>query len=203
MKYYTFYNSELNAKLNAIADSRNSTEMHEAITNCMRYIVLHWWNKLDTKYQKAIAMLDFNYSVLSSMMWFTAQFGNMDDYKYIREAIHDAVEKHINNGVVKYYSDGEAYLSFEVSHFVYDIDRAACHLFNAKDREKKIASELDKVFSTYGVSESVKKVTIDSAIRNSTIVNEQKEQCREDISEYRKEFLHAAMDYLRDNYKGE
>lgn len=175
----------------AITEAQNSHELNTAIENYIYESARDWWKALRPAEREAIVLLDFNPSVVSSMLFFgTTPHGFVYDYDTIKNALYrksanlaatksDDFRYNFNSricGMVDLQHDGEAY------------QNEACETAQA------IAATLD-------LSEDA---TYDLRVllaRESGKVKQARENLHKTASDYRREFLGAAMTYLKYHYK--
>lgn len=175
----------------AISEAKNSHELNAAIENYIIESAHDWWKALRPAERDAIILLDFNPSVVSSMMFFgTTPHGFVWDYDTIKSALY---RKSANLAATK--SD----------NFRYNFNSRICgmvDLQHAGEAYQNEARETAKtVAATLGLSGDATFDLCTLLARESGKVKQAHEYLRKTASEYRREFLGAAMTYLKYHYK--
>ena len=175
----------------AVSEAKNSHELNTAIENYIIGCARDWWRALRPTEREAVVLLNFNPSVVSSMLFFgTTPHCFVDNYDTIKRALYhksadlaatksDDFRYNFNSricGMVDLQHDGEAY------------QNEACETAQA------IAATLDlSENATYNL-----RVLL---AHESGKVKRTRDNLRKTTSDYRREFLGAAMTYLKCHYK--
>lgn len=171
----------------AVSETKNSNELTAIIKNYINECACEWWKALRPTEREAIILLDFNPSVVSSMMFFgTTPHYFARKYNIIKRALYyksselaatksDDFRYNFNSqicGMVDLQHDGEAYQD------------------EARETAKTIAT-------TLGLSENATFDLCAFLANESGKVKQVRETLHKTASEYRRNFLGAAMVYLK------
>lgn len=175
----------------AVAEAKNSHELNAAIENYIIDCARNWWKALRPAEREAVVLLDFNPSVVSSMLFFgTTPHGFVYDYDTIKNALY---HKSANLAATK--SDD----------FRYNFNSRICGMVDLQhdgEAYQNEAYETGKTLAaTLGLSENATCDLCALLGRESGKVKRARENLRKTASDYRREFLSAAMTYLRYHYK--
>lgn len=175
----------------AVSEAKNSHELNTAIENYIVESARSWWKALRPAEREAVVLLDFNPSVVSSMMFFGTTPHCFDyEYKAIKNALY---RKSANLAATK--SDD----------FRYNFNSRICDMVDlqhdgetyqneARETAKTIAAALD-------LSENAAYDLGTLLARESGKVKQVRENLHKTVSGYRRDFLSAAMTYLKCHYK--
>ena len=175
----------------AVFEAKNSQELNTAIENYIIECARDWWKALRPTEREAIVLLDFNPSVVSSMLFFgTTPHCFADEYDTIKRVLYhksadlaetksDDFRHNFNSrmcGMVDLQHDGEAY-------------------------QNEACETAQTIAATLGLSEGAAFDLRVLLTRESGKVKQVRETLHKTASEYRREFLGAAMTYLKYHYK--
>lgn len=200
MKNYVYSNSTANAMLNAIATSINDTALHRNIKDYLHYAGKMWWESLTTAAKDAICLLDFDPSVVSSLMFFSRKGEYFDDYLIIRDAISDLVNT-IADEVYPQYAHGYVPMPVDAerrSRYKFETQEAITATCSARAVAQEMSADLDRILNLYNVNLPSREFTKASIIEQSSIMQNHHKNRDEAIKTIRKDCLHELMDYLRE-----
>lgn len=175
----------------AIAEAKNSHELNAAIENYICESARNWWKALRPTEREAVVLLNFNPSVVSSMMFFgSTPHGFVLDYDTIRRALY---HKSATLAITK--SDD----------FRYNFNSRMCGLVNLQ-RDVEIYQDeacetAQTIAATLDLSENATYNLRVLLARESGKVKQAQENLYKTTSDYRRKFLGAAMAYLKCHYK--
>lgn len=175
----------------AVSEAKNSHELNTAIENYIAECAHSWWRALRPAEREAVVLLDFNPSVVSSMMFFgTTQHCFANEYDIIRRAL--------------YYKSSDL-AATKSDDFRYNFNSRICgmvdlqHAGEAYQNEAREAAQT--IAATLGLSENATFDLMALLARESGKVKRTRESLRETTNKYRREFLRAAMTYLKYHHK--
>ena len=175
----------------AVSEAKNSHELNAAIENYITECARSWWRALRPTEREAVILLDFNPSVVSSMMFFgTTPHCFANEYDIIRRAL--------------YYKSAEL-AETKSNDFRYNFNSRICDMVNLQQDGETYQNEAREVARTIAATLNLSKdATFDLLallVNESGKVKQTRETLHETASEYRREFLRAAMAYLKYHYK--
>lgn len=175
----------------AITEAQNSHELNAAIENYICESARDWWKALRPTERDAIVLLDFNPSVVSSMLFFgTTPHRFVDNYDIIKRALY-----HKSSNLATTKSDD----------FRYNFNSRICGMVDLQHDGmvyQNEAYETGKTLAaTLGLSEDATFDLCALLGRESGKVKQARENLHKTTSDYRREFLGAAMTYLKYHYK--
>lgn len=175
----------------AIDEAQNSHELNAAIENYICESARDWWKALRPAERDAIVLLDFNPSVVSSMLFFgTTPHGFVWDYDTIKSALY---RKSADLAATK--SDDFRYnFNRQIRNMVDRQLEGVTYETEARKTAKTIAT-------TLGLSDNAAFDLSNLLACESSKVKQARKALKETANEYRREFLGAAMTYLRYHYK--
>ena len=175
----------------AVSEAKNSQELNTAIENYIIGCARDWWKALRPTERDAIVLLDFNPSVVSSMLFFgTTPHRFADEYDIINRALY---HKSANLAATK--GDEFRYNFNSRIRGMVDLQHDGMVYQNeAYETAKTLAA-------TLGLSENATCDLCALLGRESGKVKQARENLHKTASGYRREFLGAAMTYLKYHYK--
>ena len=202
---YVWGNEELNNQLTAIANSKSRNEMDKTMRECLKSIAIDWWKKLPEETKQAIRLVDFNHSVICSLMFFSPEHA-MTDYYDIRHALNDMVEAHASLITGEYADGGVPIMPRDANNYYYfygtskEAIQATYYLNKCK---KQLTEEVQNVAHMYGIEDA--KAIVETAIEHSSVINNHKKNKAKYVSALRKEYLYEVFAMLKkyDSTKGE
>ena len=180
-----------NELYSAVSEAKNSHELNAIIENYIRERASDWWQALRPAEREAIVLLDFNPSVVSSMMFFgTTPHCFADEYDIIMRVLY-----HKSADLAETKSDD----------FRYNFNSRMCSMVDLQHDGEAYQNEAREtaktIAATLGLSENATFDLCTFLARESGKVKRVRESLHKTASEYRREFLGAAMTYLKYHYK--
>lgn len=181
-------NSEFYA---AVSEAKNSYELTSAIKDYINECACEWWKALRPTEREAIILLDFNPSVVSSMMFFgTTPHYFASEYNFIKRALY-----HKSSELATTKSDD----------FRYNFNSQICSMVDLQHDGEAYENEALEIAQT--VAETL-DLSADAVCglrallaTESGKVKQVRETLNKTAGEYRRNFLGAAMAYLKYHYK--
>lgn len=175
----------------AVSEAKNSRELNTAIENYIIECARDWWKALRPTEREAIVLLDFNPSVVSSMLFFgTTPHCFADEYDIIKRALY-----HKSADLAETKSDD----------FRYNFNSRMCGMVNLQHDGMAYQDEACKaaltIAANLGLSNDAAVDLRGLLMRESGKVKQARENLHRAAKEYRREFLGAAMTYLKYHYK--
>ena len=171
----------------AVSEAKNSHELNAAIENYICESARNWWKDLRPAERDAIVLLDFNPSVVSSMLFFgTTPHHFVDNYDTIKRAL---------------YRKSADLAATKSDDFRYNFNSRLCVMVDLQHDGEVYQNEAREVAqivaATLGLSEDAAFDLRVLLARESGKVNQMRENLHKTANEYRREFLSAAMTYLK------
>lgn len=175
----------------AVSEAKNSNELNAAIKNYITECTRSWWKALRPTEREAVVLLDFNPSVVSSMMFFgTTQHCFANEYDIIKRAL--------------YYKSADL-AETKSDDFRYNFSSRMCGMVGLQRAGEAYQNEAREaaqtVAATLGLSEKATFDLMTLLAHESGKVKRTRETLRETASKYRREFLSTAMTYLKYHHK--
>lgn len=175
----------------AIAEAQNSHELNAAIENYICECARDWWKALRPTEREAVVLLDFNPSVVSSMMFFsTTPNCFVNEYDIIRRAL---------------YQKSSDLAATKSDSFRYNFNSRLCRMVDLQHDGEAYQNEAREtaktIAATLGLSENATFDLCALLGRESGKVKKARENLHKTASDYRRNFLGAAMTYLKLHYK--
>lgn len=171
-----------------IATIRSTSDIHAFLSAVRGYLndsAMRWWHGLQENERQAIILLDFNPSVVTTMVFFGRDWGFGGGYTDVMEAILEKAELLVN----------EKELSNWDSDFLSIIYHAREQARAEQDMRAKAAAIAQEMNLAAGYN------TLENLlVKNSGAVRKSKKRKVEDAKEMRKAILSDALNYLRKNY---
>lgn len=175
----------------AITEAKNSHELNAAIENYIIESARDWWQALHPTEREAVVLLNFNPSVVSSMMFFgDTQHGFVWDYGTIKSAL---------------YRKSADLAANKSDDFRYRFNAWMCNMVDLQRDGETYQNEAREtaqtIAATFHLSEGAAFDLRALLARESGKVQQVQETLHKTANEYRRNFLSAAMTYLRYHYK--
>lgn len=179
--------SEYRELTSTIRNAESSRVLRSALRGFLNDAAMTWWHGLEDNQRKAIILLDFDASVVTTMVFFGRDWGFGGSYDDVLELILDKAE-------LLAQEDSTAWepWDYELRSV---IDRARLQMEceeEARHKAAEIAREL-------GMETGVKALE-DLLVNNSGLVRTNKKRKEEYAKEMRKAFLSDALRYLESHY---
>ena len=180
-----------NELYSAVSEAKNSHELNAAIENYICESARDWWKALRPTEREAIVLLDFNPSVVSSMMFFgDTPHGFVWDYGTIKSVL---------------YHKSAILADAGSNDFRYNFNSRICGMVDLQHDGETFQEEARKtaktIAATLGLSENATLDLCTFLARESGKVKRTRENLRKTTSEYRRKFLGAAMTYLKHHHQ--
>lgn len=172
--------------ISAIRSASDISAFRAAIRGYLNDSAMKWWHGLEGNERQAIILLDFDPSVVTTMVFFGRDWGFGGGYTDVMEAILEKAELLANEEELSNWG-------FGLRSVIYYARAQAQAEKNARAKAAAIAQEMNLV-AGYGALENL-------LIENSGIVRDSKKRKADNAKEMRKAFLADALYYLRKNYK--
>lgn len=171
----------------AVSEAKNSHELNTTIENYICECAREWWKALHPDERKAIVLLDFNPSVVSSMMFFGyTPHCFVNEYDTIKRALYN---KSADLAATK--SDGFRYNFNSRLRNMVDLQHdGEAYENEARETAQTIAAAL-------GLSKDAAFDLMTLLVHESGKVKQARESLHKTTNKYRREFLGAAMTYLK------
>ena len=171
-----------------VATIRSTSDVHtfySAIRSYLNDSAMRWWHGLQENERQAIILLDFNPSVVTTMVFFGRDWGFGGGYTDVIKAILEkadllANEKELSNWDSDFLS------------VIYHAREQARAEQDVRTKAAAIAQEMNLI-AGYDTLENL-------LIKNSGTVRNSKKRKVEDAKEMRKAILSDVLNYLRKNY---
>ena len=171
-----------------IATIRSTSDIRTFLSAVRGYLndsAMRWWHGLQENERQAIILLDFNPSVVTTIVFFGRDRGFGGGYTDVMEAILEkadllANEKELSNWDSDFLS------------VIYHARAQARAEHDVRTKAAAIAQEMNLI-AGYNTLENL-------LIKNSGTVRKSKKRKVEDAKEMRKAILSDALNYLRKNY---
>jgi hypothetical protein len=175
----------------AVSAAKNSPELDTTIENYIIECAREWWKALRPTEREAVVLLNFNPSVVSSMMFFgDTPHRFVDNYDTIKRALY---HKSANLAATK--SDD----------FRYHFNEWLCDMVNLQHDGEAYQNEALETAQTVAATLDLSKDAVYALrvllARESGKVKQARKNLHKAASEYRHEFLRVAMNYLKYHYK--
>lgn len=175
----------------AVSAAKNSPELDTTIENYIIECAREWWKALRPTEREAVVLLNFNPSVVSSMMFFgDTPHRFVDNYDTIKRALY-----HKSAELAATKSDDFRYNFSEWICEMVDIQHAG------ETYQNEACETAQTITATLGLSGSAAfdlRVLLE---RESRKVKQARNALHKTASEYRHEFLRTAMNHLKYHYK--
>lgn len=175
----------------AVSAAKNSPELDTTIENYIIECAREWWKALRPTEREAVVLLNFNPSVVSSMMFFgDTSHRFVDNYDTIKRALdHKSAEL----------------AATKSDDFRYHFNEWLCDMVNLRHDgmayQNEACEAAQTIAATLGLSNDAAVALRNLLMRESGKVKRVRESLHKTASEYRREFLGAAMTYLKYHYK--
>ena len=171
--------------ISAIHSASDIRAFRAAVRGYLNDSAMKWWHGLQENERQAIILLDFNPSVVTTMVFFGRDWGFGGGYTDVMEAILEkadllANEKELSNWDSDFLS------------VIYHARAQARAEHDVRAKAAAIAQEMNLI-AGYNTLENL-------LIKNSGTVRKSKKRKVEDAKEMRKAILSDALNYLRKNY---
>lgn len=178
-----------NCFISAIRSASNIHDFRSAVRKYLNNSAMQWWRKLQENERKAIILLDFNPSVVTTMVFFGGcDWGFGGSYGDVLEAIlHKAA-----------LLDDEEQQGDWSNSFRTIIDYAHAQAYAEQEARAKAAAIAQEMNLAAGHN-----ALENLLVENSGAVRNNKKYKMECAKNMRKAFLDDALDYLRKNYNKE
>lgn len=175
----------------AVSEANNSHELNTAIENYIIGCARDWWKALRTTEREAIILLDFNPSVVSSMLFFGATpHCFADEYNTIKRALY-----HKSADLAATKSDD----------FRYNFNSRMCDMVGLQQDGEAYQNEACEaartIAATLGLSNNAAFDLRALLMRESGKVKQARNSLHKTTNEYRRKFLGVAMNHLKYHYK--
>ena len=178
---HTTYNDFM-ATIRSTSDIRTFLS---AVHDYLNDSAMRWWHDLQENERQAIILLDFNPSVVTTMVFFGRDWGFGGGYTDVMEAILEKAELLANE---KELSNWDS----DLLSVIYHARAQAQAEQDIRTKAAAIAQEMNLV-AGYDTLENL-------LIKNSGTVRNSKKRKVEDAKEMRKAILSDVLSYLRKNY---
>lgn len=178
--------------ISAIRSASDIRAFRTAVRNYLNDSAMEWWHGLEDDERQAIILLDFDPSVMTTMVFFGRDSGFGRDWGFgggyhdILDAIFEKAELLANEEEL---SDWDS----DLDSVIYYARAQAQAEQTAREKAAAIAQEMNLV-AGYNTLENL-------LIKNSSKVRDSKKHKTEKAKEMRKAFLADVLYYLRENYK--
>lgn len=179
--------SEYRELTSTIRNAESSRVLRSALRGFLNDAAMTWWNGLEDNQRKAIILLDFDASVVTTMVFFGRDWGFGGSYGDVLELILDKAE-------LLAQEDSTAWepWDYELRSV---IDRARLQMECEEEARHKAAEIARELGMETGVS-----TLEDLLVNNSGLVRANKKRKEEYAKEMRKAFLNDALRYLESHY---
>lgn len=174
--------------ISAIRSASDIRAFRAAVRGYLNDSAMEWWHGLEDNERQAIILLDFNPSVVTTMVFFGRDWGFGGGYTDIMEAILEKAELLANEEELSNWDS-------DLRVIIYCARAQAQAEKDARAKAAAIAQEMNLVAGCNALENLL--------IKNSGIVRDNKKRKMEYAKEMRKAFLADALYYLRKNYKNE
>lgn len=174
---------------NAIQSANDFRSLNSTVRGYLNQAAMQWWHGLRENEQKAIILLDFDPSVVTTMVFFGRDWGFGGSYTDVFHVLLDKADQLVEADTLNGWGYGMS------SVVAYAREQANAEKI-AREKAAAIAKELNMAS---GLSELELLLT-----EHSGMVQHAKKWKEETAREMRKSFLTDALKYLRTNHdKGE
>lgn len=175
----------------AVSEAKNSHELNAAIENYIIRCARDWWKALCPTEREAIVLLNFNPSVVSSMLFFgTTPHCFADEYVIIKRAL---------------YSKSADLAATKNDDFRYNFNSQMCGMVDLQHDGMAYQNEASEaaqtIAATLGLSNNAAFDLRALLMRESGKVKQAREALHQTANEYRRKFLSVAMNHLKYHYK--
>lgn len=174
---------------NAIQSASDARTFYTAIREYLNNSAMEWWHGLQENERKAIILLDFDPSVVTTMVFFGRGWGFGGGYHDVLEAILDKADLLTNEK--------------ELGDWDYDLRTIICYARMQAQAEQEARAKAAAIAQEMDLAAGYKALETLLVENSGTVCNNKK--CKmEHAKDMRKTFLAGALTYLRKNYdKGE
>ena len=181
--------SEYRELTSTIRNTNSSRALRSALHGFLNDAAMTWWNGLKDNQRKAIILLDFDASVVTTMVFFGGDWGFGGSYSDVLELILDKAEllaQEDSSALEPWARD------YELRCIV---DRARQQMECEEEARRKAAEIARELGMETGVG-----ALEDLLVNNSGLVRANKKRKEEYAKEMRKAFLEDALSYLQKHY---
>lgn len=179
--------SEYRELASTIRNANSSRVLRSALHGFLNDAAMTWWNGLEDNQRKAIILLDFDASVVTTMVFFGRDWDFRGSYGDVLELILDKAEL-----LAKEDSSASEPWDYELRCI---IDRARQQMECEEEARHKAAEIARELGMETGVG-----ALEDLLVNNSGFVRANKKQKETYAKEMRKAFLEDALSYLQKHY---
>lgn len=172
--------------ISAIRSASDSRAFRAAVRDYLNNSAMKWWHGLEDDERQAIILLDFDPSVVTTMVFFGRDWGFGGGYTDVMKAILEKAELLANEEELSNW-DSEIYAIIYYERAQVQAEK------DARAKAAAIAQEMNLV-AGYNTLENL-------LIKNSGIVRDSNKRKTENAKKMRKAFLADVLYYLRENYK--
>jgi hypothetical protein len=181
--------SEYHELTSTIRNAESSRALRSALHGFLNDAAMTWWNELSDNQRQAIILLDFDASVVTTMVFFGRDWGFGGSYGDVLELILDKAELLAQEDS----SSSEPWArDYELRCIV---DRARQQMECEEEARRKAAEVARELGMETGVG-----ALEDLLVHNSGLVRANKKRKEEYAKEMRKAFLEDALSYLQKHY---
>ena len=178
--------------ISAIRSASDIRAFRAAIRGYLNDSAMEWWHGLEDDERQAIILLDFDPSVVTTMVFFGRDCGFGRDWGF-GDGYHDVLDAIFEKADLLANEEELSNWDSDLCSVIYYARAQARAEKNARAKAAAIAQEMDLV-KGYNALETL-------LVKNSGIVRDSKKRKAEDAKKMRKAFLADALYYLRENYK--
>jgi hypothetical protein len=179
--------SEYRELTSTIRNAESSRALRSALRGFLNNAAMTWWNELSDNQRQAIILLDFDASVVTTMVFFGRDWGFGGSYGDVLELILDKAE-------LLAQEDSTTWAPWDCDLRCI-IDRARLQMEYEEEARRKAAEIVRELGMETGV-----KALEDLLVNNSGLVRFNKKRKEEYAKDMRKAFLGDALTYLQKHY---
>ena len=168
-----------------IRNAESSCALRSALHDYLNDAALTWWKKLEDNQREAIILLNFDASVVTTMIFFVRDYGFGGDYNHVLHLILDKAELL-----------AKEVLTNSWDHDLRCIIACARKQMKAEEEARSKAAEIVRDLGMETGIDALEEVLVN----NSGFVRASKKQKETYAKDMRRAFLADALSYLRNHY---